>query len=265
MPPSITSLVRSNPASSEAVAIAPFLEAMRQAGMAAGADKVLGHRYDQVYGRTLAPYANLESFAMLEIGYGAGDGVAFWHTLFPQTYLYCLDSGYGDWSEGNTCVLRADQSRPEDLERVMATVRHPIALIVDDGSHRPDHQRLSFSMLFKQLLQPGGIYIIEDVETSYWRRGKLYGYELSYGLDNRHSAVEAFKRVADFVNRRFLDSADRNWLYASLLDVGIDPEAAALVETVSFGRNVIVLAKHLASTSDSDLCDYPHLDYTSRD
>lgn len=238
---------------------------MRQAGVAAGADKVLGHRYDQVYGRVLAPYANLESFAMLEIGYGSGDGVAFWHTLFPQAYLYCLDLGHGDWIEGNTSVLRTDQSNPDDLERVMATVRHPIALIVDDGSHHPGHQRLSFSMLFKQLLQPGGLYIIEDVETSYWRRGRLYGYDFSYGLDHRHSSIEAFKRVADFVNRRFLDPADRNWLYASLMDVGIDPEAAALVESVSFGRNAIVLAKHLASTSESDLPAYPCLDCTSRD
>jgi hypothetical protein len=143
-------------------------------------------------------------------------------------------------------------------------VQHPISLIVDDGSHHPDHQLLSFSMLFQQLLQPGGLYILEDVETSYWRRGSLYNYEYRYGLGNRHSAVEACKLLADFVNRRFLDPADRNWLVASLLDVGIDPAAAAQVESVSFGRNAILLLKNLATPAEEAQPAYLHHPRTSR-
>ena len=261
----VTNVMNSLSASVIASASQPFLDTMRQAGITSGTDKIHRHRYDQVYGRALAPFAKADAFAMLEIGYGSGEGVAFWHTLFPQTFLYCLDSGYGDWTEANTCVLRVDQSKPQDLERAMATVQHPIALIVDDGSHRPDHQLLSFSMLFKQLLQPGGLYIIEDVETSYWRRGHLYGYNYSYGLGNRHSAVEAFKLLVDFVNQRFLDPADRNWLIASLLDVGLDPEAAEMVESVSFGRNAIQLVKRVAPPLETDLNGYTFCELSSRD
>jgi hypothetical protein len=256
--------MRTMPASPAALAVQPFLEAMQQAGKASGADKISVHRYDHVYGRALAAYANVESFAMVEIGYGAGEGVVFWHTLFPRVFLYCLDLNHGHWSDEKTCVLRVDQSKPHDLERALATVRRPISLIVDDGSHHPDHQLLSFSTLFLHLLQPGGLYILEDVETSYWRRGSLYDYEFSYGLGNRHSTIEAFKLVADYVNRRFLDPADQNWLVASLLDVGIDPAAAAQVESVSFGRNAILLNKTLATECESDLMSYLHLHCTSR-
>ena len=252
------------PASPEALAILPFQEAMHRAGIATGTDKISLHRYDQVYGRALAGYANTESFAMLEIGFGAGKGVAFWQALFPHAFHYCLDLDHGDWSDGNTCMLRVDQSKPQDLERAIANVQHPISLIVDDGSHHPDHQLLSFSILFQQLLQPGGLYILEDVETSYWRRGNLYDYEYSYGLGNRHSAVEACKLLADFVNRRFLDPADRNWLVASLLDVGIDPAAAAQVESVSFGRNAILLLKNLATPAEDEQPVYLHHRCTSR-
>lgn len=247
-----------------AMGVQPFLEAMRQAGIASGADKILIHQYDQVYGRALADYANTGSFAMVEIGYGAGAGVDFWHTLFPHLYHYCFDLDHGDWSDEKTSILRVDQSKPEDLERALVTVCHPISLIVDDGSHHPDHQLLSFSTLFQSLLQPGGLYILEDVETSYWRRGRLYQNPFSYGLGNRHSAIEAFKILADYVNRRFLDPADQNWLVASLLDVGIDPATAAQVESVTFGRNAILLFKRLATAVDADLPVYPHLHRTSR-
>lgn len=238
---------------------------MRQAGAGCGADKISGHRYDQVYGRALAAYAGVGPFAMLEIGYGSGQGLAFWHTLFPEVFHYCLDCNQGDWEDEQTCVLRGDQSKVEDLERTMAKIRHPISLIIDDGSHHPDHQLLTFSILFQHLLEPGGLYIIEDVETSYWRRGSLYGYNYSYGLGHRHSTVEAFKGVADLVNRRFLGAADQNWLYGSLLDMGIDPEAAKLVETVSFGRNAIVLSKQQSSQSDSDLPSYHYHDLSCRE
>jgi hypothetical protein len=94
---------------------------------------------------------------MLEIGFRQGNGIAFWHTLFPEAFHYCLDLDHGDWTDARTCVLRVDQSSPGDLERAIATVSHPISLIVDDGSHHPDHQPLSFSMLFQDLLQPGGL------------------------------------------------------------------------------------------------------------
>lgn len=252
-------------ASAAALACQPFLDTMRQAGLAAGTDKIHAHKYEQVYGRALAPYANADAFAMLEIGYGSGQGVSFWHTLFPHAFLYCLDAGHGDWEDEETCVLRVDQSRSHDLGRAMAMVRHPISLIVDDGSHHPSHQLLSFSTLFRDLLLPGGLYIIEDVETSYWRRGSLYGYDYSHGLGNRHSAIEAFKLLIDFVNRRFLDPDDRNWLIASLLDVGIDPEAAVLVQSVSFGRNAIQLVKRQAPPSPEDQNAYVYSHFTSRD
>ena len=247
------------------VAIQPFLEAMRQAGAACGSDKILTHRFDQVYGRALAAYSSVGPFAMLEIGFGGGQGITFWRTLFPEVFHYCLDCDHGDWSMERTSVLRGDQSKAEDLQQAMARIRHPISLIIDDGSHHPCHQLLSFSLLFQHLLQPGGIYIIEDVETSYWRRGSLYNYQFSYGLGHRNSTVEAFKVVADFVNRRFLDPADLNWLHCSLLDAGINPAAAKLVETVSFGRNAIVLSKPLDSPSDSDVPAYPHLHLSSRE
>ena len=40
-------------------------------------------------------------------------------------------------------------------------------IIIDDGSHVPQHQITSLACLLPAL-NPGGLYIIENVETSYW-------------------------------------------------------------------------------------------------
>src|SRR5690606_41306911 len=47
-------------------------------------------------------------------------------------------------------------------------------LIIDDGSHINEHVIESFNFLFPRL-KSGGIYVIEDVQTSYW---------VDYGGDN---------------------------------------------------------------------------------
>jgi hypothetical protein len=43
----------------------------------------------------------------------------------------------------------------------------PLDLIVDDGSHVNGDQITTFKTLFPHL-NPGGYYVIEDLQTSYW-------------------------------------------------------------------------------------------------
>ena len=45
----------------------------------------------------------------------------------------------------------------------------------------------------------GGLYIVEDIETSYWgRHASLYGYTYR----DQQSAVDRLKMVVDTVNRK---------------------------------------------------------------
>ena len=100
-------------------------------------------------------------------------------------------------------------------------------MIIDDGSHLPSHQLLSLETLWPALA-PGGLYIVEDVETSYWaQHATLYGY--SY-ID-QPSAVDRLKLVADTINREFL-------LGASPL-----PPLYNSVSSVMFGQNMVKLCK----------------------
>ena len=102
-----------------------------------------------------------------------------------------------------------------------------MTVIIDDGSHLPSHQLLSLETLWPALA-PGGLYIVEDVETSYWaQHAQLYGY--SY-ID-QPSAVDRLKLVADTINREFL-------LGASPL-----PPLYNSVSSVMFGQNMVALRK----------------------
>ena len=52
-------------------------------------------------------------------------------------------------------------------------------IVIDDGSHLPRHQLVSFCALFP-FVRPGGLYIIEDIESSYYNAPtpSLYGVKI---------------------------------------------------------------------------------------
>jgi len=76
-------------------------------------------------------------------------------------------------------------------------------IIIDDASHYPPHQIISFQNLWPKL-RPGGLYVVEDIETSYVDKGEVYGYPLKGGIGRAPptNAVEQFKRLADVVSRK---------------------------------------------------------------
>ena len=62
--------------------------------------------------------------------------------------------------------LWGDQSSKVVMDQAIA--RFGIMdVIVDDGSHYPRHQIASFEYLFEKMLKPGGIYVVEDIQTSF--------------------------------------------------------------------------------------------------
>ena len=115
------------------------------------------------------------------LGYGIGGAVAkeFKKVVSERKVLYT-----------------GDQSDAEFLKKMMADVGKQFDIIVDDGSHVPWHQIFTFETIFKTWLKPGGIYVIEDIETSYWNshNAKIYGYDIiDTGVGKRGSAVEKLK------------------------------------------------------------------------
>ena len=230
----------------KSMSIESFREVLVAAGTAAQTDKVVHHHYEKTYSKCLQRFRDRDCFAMLEIGYGSGAGANFWRTVFPGSFVYCFDRDF-EVSEDRLKVLKVDQSDLDSLCQGVGQIEHPIDLIIDDGSHHPSHQLITFSYLFQDLLRDGGVYAIEDIETSYWRNGSLYGYAMNYGLNDPWSTIEAFKLALDYVNRRFICEEDKNLLQYRMMSIGLDPQAIELVESVLFSQNCILIDKDEAS------------------
>lgn len=115
--------------------------------------------------------------------------------------------------------------------------------IVDDGSHIPEHQLLTWDLFFRTVLEPGGVYIVEDIEVSCWRRGVLYGYPTRYGLHQSRTFMAVMKLVVDWLNRDFLSAEDRCVLANRLQDSGLSPATCEQVASIEFAQNCVVLRK----------------------
>ena len=230
---------------------------------ACGTDKCANHGYHRFYPLVLAQLNYSDSFTIVEIGYGEGASIPFWKSLFPNAYLICVDRDVSEEGDGYV-VIQADQDEPEQLQEALQCAPSPVRLVIDDGSHLPKHQLSSFSMIFDTILEAGGFYIIEDIETSYWLAGDLYGYPIRAGIFSRWSAIEALKLAADYINRFCLDQEDRNLVEYSMLMTGLDPAAALHISTITFGQNCALIGKNLEGDSDYQEKTYPYSIFTSR-
>ncbi len=70
-------------------------------------------------------------------------------------------------------------------------------IIIDDGSHHSNDVIASFDILFERL-KPGGIYVVEDLHTSYW---PAFGG----GFRAEGSSIEWAKGLIDAINADHLE------------------------------------------------------------
>jgi hypothetical protein len=113
-----------------------------------------------------------EPIKLLELGILKGGSLLLWRDYFDKGVIVGLDinpvSIHGDSSR--IFVYQGHQEDPTFLDRI-ASERAPdgFDIIIDDASHVGDLTRKSFWHLFENHLRPGGIYVIEDWGTGYWR------------------------------------------------------------------------------------------------
>lgn len=225
---------------------------------ASGTDKYWRHAYQRYYERELAPYRSQAGVRLLEIGAWLGLSLQVWLEYFDdpgaiQSIDLIQRDDLVDSAQEMACkrtphrchMLRmhiANQANVHDLDRVIAAEPLGWDIIIDDGSHWPTHQLLSFRRLFPHL-RPGGLYVIEDLESSYmdaplegWAPGGLT--QPPGGLGRRNAApsnaVEAFKDVVDVVMRR---------RFAHLNYTVFGQEVDADIVRISFGDGILFAEK----------------------
>jgi demethylmacrocin O-methyltransferase len=210
-----------------------------------GTDKYGEHDYTPVY-QDLMRHARGKPVRLLEIGVGGyagalgGESLRMWESYFPRGEITGIDLyDKTTLSGGRVAVFQCSQVDGPKLT-ALARERGPFDFIIDDGSHHNAHQIETFALLWPHL-KDGGIYIVEDVQTSYW---PMYGGGPLGTEGYRRSAMQWFKDYADSVNLpEFLLPAPG----------ALDPGLAS----IAFHHNLIVLKKGLEARYSNANLDVP--------
>lgn len=195
-----------------------------------------GHSYAKAYADVLRPLRS-KRIKMLEIGLFRGSSLLGWRAYFPRASIAGFDIvPKPEMARGRVRVYQGDQGSAVDLDRVCAA-EAPFDLIVDDGSHFNRHQLFSFHHLFPHL-KDGGIYVIEDVQTSYWN-GSVGGVNYDgcdpFAPDFKDTCVGRFLELTKYLNHAEFVSHEQ-----------ADTELLALakqVRRIAFEHNLIFIWK----------------------
>lgn len=126
-------------------------------------DKGTAHSYIPEYERLFTPYRD-KQINFLEIGLAYGESLEMWYEYFSkESKIHGVDVStreiYPYLTDKRFNISIADASKSEMIDKLGKT---KFDLIIDDGSHKFDHQVASFNLL-KNSMNKGGLYIVEDV------------------------------------------------------------------------------------------------------
>lgn len=167
--------------------------------------------YQRFYPILLEVYRDLK-FKMLEVGIDTGHGSLLWKEYFPLVDLWGLDinpaTSETKGAQSISMVIGSQSNRTFLENDFLSITGGGFDVIIDDGGHHYEQQSLSYQVLFDKALKPGGWYIIEDIETSFWGKGeKLYGSAITRGgCESKDTLFRDMQRLAEVVNKKFIDN-----------------------------------------------------------
>lgn len=128
-------------------------------------------------------FAGIKPKRVLEIGVQGGGSLKIWEKMFPEAEIVGVDilEDCKKYESGNIKVFIGDQHDVKFLETL-----GEFDIIIDDGGHTMTQQQVSLKTLMNQLSDKG-IYVIEDLHTSYWEQFQ----------DIQHTTIDEIKELVD--------------------------------------------------------------------
>ena len=177
-------------------------------------DKVTSHSYQTMYGKFLypllwkaketgTPVKFLEIGLGCNMGYGPGKSVKVWQSFwgsnadiwFGEYDAKCVDAQKKAGRLDGIKVVTGDQGDFKVLERWLTETGGNFDVIIDDGGHRNAQIQNTFQVLFNKALNPGGIYVIEDMQV-----GRSSPY-----FDKSANKVPTTEMIQDWIDQLNID------------------------------------------------------------
>lgn len=154
------------------------------------------HSFTEFYNQYFEQYKG-KQINILEIGVADGCSLKMYEKYFDNNCkiwgLDIYDKSY--LNNENIHTFRIDQGSINDLQAFKDSIGDTkFDIILDDGSHFPQHQQLTL-YYFSDILTENGIYILEDLHTWVWdefERSPLYSLAFNkpfYYLTNEENAI----------------------------------------------------------------------------
>jgi SAM-dependent methyltransferase len=184
------------------------------------------HHYFDIYHNHFCRFRG-QPIAILEIGVSHGGSLQMWKHYFGPTakvYGVDIDPRCKELEEDQIKILIGDQA-DRDFMRELKEEIGLIDIIIDDGGHTMVQQITAFEELFPFLAETG-IYLVEDLHTSYWE-------EFGGGYKRDGSFIEYAKGFIDSINA---------WHFR---DIELVPNnLTKSVTGIHFYDSVLVIEKH---------------------
>jgi len=167
---------------------------------------------------------------VLEIGIQYGGSLKMWKEYFGNAKIFGIDINPDckNLEEQNIDIQIGSQNDKRFLKDFAEYV-NSLDIIIDDGGHTMDQQLKTFKVLFP-ILNEEGIYVVEDVESSYQN---MYGG----GPKRNGTFIEYSKNLIDKINANHSDfvTLKPNWHSKN-------------IEFIHYYNNVVVFKKKSIKT-----------------
>jgi hypothetical protein len=183
------------------------------------------HHYFEIYDRHFKRFRGKE-IVVVEVGVFQGGSLQMWRKYFgPNAKIYGVDINprVADLKEENIEIIVGSQSDRDFLKRLKNELP-AIDILIDDGGHKMKQQIFTFEELFSKI-KPDGVYVCEDVATS---------YKLGYGGGYKRmgSFIEFSKSLIDRLNAFH---SEQRWFQPDLFTKSMD--------SLHYYDNVVVIEK----------------------
>ena len=132
---------------------------------------------------------------VVEFGVSEGGSLQMWKEYFgPDCRIYGVDINpyCKELEEDRVSIFIGDQEDREFLRSLTKEIPR-IDILIDDGGHRMQQQINTFEVMFPYISE-NGVYLCEDMHTSYWKGWGGGGYR------KKGTFIEYSKNFIDYIN-----------------------------------------------------------------
>lgn len=157
--------------------------------------------YLNIYEKFFSRFRGLKP-SVLEIGVCHGGSLELWREFFGEgSCINGLDINphCKEAESDQISVFIGDQTDLVFLDQVICKIGLP-DIIIDDGGHTMNQQITTFNHLFPKL-NNGGIYVCEDLHTSYFSKNYKGGFR------RKGTFIEHAKSLIDHIHHHYIDKS----------------------------------------------------------